>query len=268
VSGTRKRPVDEVPSQGSSSQARAGTTSIVEAQEDYDEDAQAATATIFPYCGITAKGHIRNIRDPVLVWKKLKDVYEHRGFSARFLLWRQLFTVKFNGDMDQYINSITSIRQKLSDASYSIPNEVISSLLLTGLDSTWDNFIAAATQSYRQMGKDEVDPDDLISQLLDENRRKAASTLANTTQPAEDLEGEPAQASAHLAHRRNRDQRQKRPRPECSYCKRTGHTEDECWDKEDDEKEGKPKRRRQHGSANLAIAEPTRYPSPIYGDPC
>jgi len=121
------------------------------------------------------------------------------------------------------------------------------------LGSNWEHFIAATTQSYRQKGKDEVDPDELISQLL------GAPILVNSTQT---VEVEPA--AANLARHSNRDRRQKRPRLECNYCKRTGHTEDDCWDKEDDEKDRKSRKNRQqnHGSANLAITQ-SSYEDPL-----
>ena len=66
-------------------------------QLEWDDEAERATATIFLCLSESAEKHVQDMRDPVAIWKKLKDVFEVRGFSARFILWRNLFSLKPNG---------------------------------------------------------------------------------------------------------------------------------------------------------------------------
>jgi hypothetical protein len=63
------------------------------AQADYDDDAERATATIFLYLSETAERYVRNLRDPVAVWAKLKEVFSTVGFAARYNMWKRLFDV-------------------------------------------------------------------------------------------------------------------------------------------------------------------------------
>ena len=92
------------------------------------------------------------MRNPIAIWKKLKDVLEIRGFSSRYILWRKLFPLKLSTSIERYIDELTSIRSQLMHEAFEVPDEIIVSVLLNGLDvhRGWDGFITATTQSYRQ----------------------------------------------------------------------------------------------------------------------
>ena len=185
----------------------------------WQDDAKKATATIFLYVGERAERYIRDLRDPVEIWKRLKEVYELRGFSARFSLWQKLFTVQ-NADHRQemkatesYIDSCWSICEQLRGSGATVSNEIEASVLLNGLDNAFETFVVTTTQSFQSNGKtDEVNVEDLISQIPDEDRRHTAK---NGQKAASGVYGLIA--------------RKKQPRLECKHCHRTGHTKEMCW---------------------------------------
>ena len=186
----------------------------------WHDDAEKATATIFLYVGERAERHIRDLRDPVEIWKRLKEVYELRGFSARFYLWQKLFTVRIADHRqgtkatESYIDSCRSICEQLRGSGATVSNEIEASALLNGLDDAFETFVVTTTQSFRSNGKtDEVNVEDLISQILDEDRRHTAK---NGQKP-------PASGTYGLIAQK------KRPRLECEHCHRTGHTKEKCW---------------------------------------
>jgi hypothetical protein len=64
------------------------------AQADFEEDAESATATIFLYLSETAERYVRDVRDPVALWAKLKEVFFKVGFAVRYNLWKKLFSIE------------------------------------------------------------------------------------------------------------------------------------------------------------------------------
>ena len=58
--------------------------SSTKAQAKYDDDAERATATIFLYLSETVERYVRDLRDPVIIWAKLKEVFATIGFTARY----------------------------------------------------------------------------------------------------------------------------------------------------------------------------------------
>ena len=183
---------------------------------EWDEEAERATATIFLCLSEAAEKHVQDLRDPVKIWDKLKDVYEARGFSARFLLWRNLFNLKLEDSVENYIDELTSLRQQLKQADFEVPEEIIVSVLLNGLHNVpgWKGFVTATTQSLRNVQQADIKPDDLINQLLDESHRRKANAVA-------ELDYNKA-----LAAKTNP---KKRLRKQCEHCLKSGHLEADCW---------------------------------------
>ena len=184
------------------------------------DDAEKATTTIFLYVGERAERHIRDLCDPVEIWKRLKEVYELRRFSACFYLWQKLFTVRIADHRqgtkatESYIDSCRSICEQLRESGATVSNEIEASALLNGLYDAFETFVVTTTQSFRSNGKtDEVNVEDLISQLIDEDR---CHTAKNRQKP-------PASGTYGLIAQK------KRQRIECEHCHRTGHTKGKCW---------------------------------------
>jgi hypothetical protein len=71
----------------------AGPINNDEEVRKWDEEAEQATATIFLYLDERAECNVNDIRDTVELRGKLQNIYERKGFSARFHLWQKLFTL-------------------------------------------------------------------------------------------------------------------------------------------------------------------------------
>jgi hypothetical protein len=97
----------------------------------WEEDSDKATATIFLYLGDRAECHAHKLRDPVLIWKRLREVYELRGFSARFYLWQKHFTLHhadyhFEGAKatESYVDSYLSLCEQLRSSGAEVSDEI------------------------------------------------------------------------------------------------------------------------------------------------
>jgi hypothetical protein len=192
------------------------------AQTEFDDDAERATATIFLYLDEMAESHISSLRNPVVIWAKLEEIYQSSGFSARFGAWRRLFAVRFDSfaNIEAYINEVRSYCQQLKEAGFEVNEEIQVSVVLNGLGSSWETFMMSVIQTYRQ--KEKVSLESLVSQLMDEERRKS------------DNEGDPV---ALLT--RGRGSGLQRQPLKCWSCGRVGHREENCWDKHPEKRPGK-----------------------------
>ena len=182
------------------------------AQIEWDDEAERATATIFLYLGNMAERYVYALRDPVAIWEKLAEAYSTRGFSARSLIWRRLFSIRLDGHsgMEAYIDDIRDCCLQLKGAGYAVPEEVQASVLLNRLGETYEVFTSSISQYYRRDEK--VNIDELTAQLIDEQRRKVAIEVPN----------------AYLTRNtRGRDSR----KPVCRHCHKPGHKEGNCWTK-------------------------------------
>jgi hypothetical protein len=192
----------------------------------WEEDSDKATATIFLYLGDRAERHVHKLRDPVLIWKRLREVYELRGFSARFYLWQKLFTLRHADYQSEgakatesYVDSCRSLCEQLRSSGAEVSDEIEASALLNGLDKSYESFVVTTTQSFRSNGnggQGEINVEDLISQILDEDRRHIASGSGTHSTDSQALTA--------------RTTTNKRPRYQCDHCYRTGHTKERCWD--------------------------------------
>jgi hypothetical protein len=197
----------------------------------WEEDSDKATATIFLYLGDRAERHVHKLRDPVLIWKRLREVYELRGFSARFYLWQKLFTLRHANyhsegakSTESYVDSCRSLCEQLRSSGAEVSDEIVASALLKGLDKSYKSFVVMTTQSFRSNGnggQGEINVEELISQILDENRRHIAIGNTDASLPATFHDSQ-ALATHTMAN--------KQPRYQCDHCYRTGHTKERCWD--------------------------------------
>lgn len=195
------------------------------------------------------------------IWKKLKDIYERRGFSARFYLWQKLFTLQIadyrknerdDKAMELYIDAFRSHCQQLRSSGAEISNEIEASVLLNGLDNGIESFLIATTQAFRQNDDAEIDVENLIMQLTDETRRRTEMRNGGNM-PASSHHSDALAASGRGRGKRGRDEI-------CNHCKKPGHVQDDCWTKHP---EKKPKR---FGGAGEAAALHAHAVRPVNGD--
>ena len=158
------------------------------------------------------------------LWGKLQTFYERKGFSARFYLWQKLFTLqladyrKHEGNaMELYLDAFHSHVQQLPSSGAPVTNEIEVSALLNFLNDGYNSFIVSTTQSIRQTANDEINVEQLVSQLCDEDR------LCTSGQTTTEI-GDPNTGSALNAHGKRQYQSQsKKPHSTCNHCDRDGH---------------------------------------------
>jgi len=263
VSQRKLRPTLTTAS-GSASSSRtrsntAGPSSNDEAAQKWDEDAERATAEIFLYLDERVERRVLNIRNPVELWGKLQTFYERKGFSSRFYLWQKLFTLKLadyrkrdeGNTIELYLDAFHSHVQQLRSSGAPVSNEIEASALLNGLEDGYESFIVSTTQSICQTADDEIDVEQLVSQLCDEDRRRASGQTSTEI-------GDPNTGSALNVHGKKRYPSQSnKPRPTCNHCDRGGHWQDDCWELHPEMKPDRRSKRPKHGNSLLAhgIAE-------------
>jgi hypothetical protein len=102
------------------------------------------------------------------------------------------------------------IAQELADSDRKIYDDFLIAILIAGLPSTYEAFVAGMINSLRLKDSKDLGPDDLktvMDSLLDEQKR---------------MELEKTTSSAFSACRRT---------VTCSHCKKTGHGVEKCWQK-------------------------------------
>ena len=103
--------------------------------------------TVFLCLSEATEKHVQDLRNPVKISENLEDIYEARGFSARFLLRQNLFNLKLEDTVENYIDELTSLTQQLKQADFEVPEEIIISVLLNRLHNVprWKGFVTVIT---------------------------------------------------------------------------------------------------------------------------
>jgi len=168
--------------------------------EAYEEDAERAMATIFLYLDDNTERYVRDLRDPVLIWKKLNKVCQSNGYAARFNLWKGLFTIGIDKSVSEYMDKIREIELALREAGADPPEELVVSAALFGLGTRFGTLITVITHG------DPPTLDKLSAILLDEEAKANIGSGPH-------LEG------AYLA----------RSSVVCWHCQKPGHKQERCY---------------------------------------
>jgi hypothetical protein len=161
-------------------------------------------------------GHIRTAVTAQEAWTKICSVYEQKGLAAKVFLRRKLLNLKLNGGtrMQDHINTVRNLSEQLSAIGVPISDGDLAITLLCSLPESYD-FVAIALESRPEA---DVTFDVVSTRLLAEELRQDeahSQLLTNTTINAE-IGAFRTTIKSKLT---------------CSYCGRSNHTEDKCWDK-------------------------------------
>jgi hypothetical protein len=168
--------------------------------EAYEEDAERAMATIFLHLDDNTERYVRDLRDPVLIWKKLREVCQSTGYAARYNLWKRLFTLAIDdNEVSGYLDKIREIDLELREAGIVAPEELVVSAALLGLGNRFTTLVTVVTHG------DPPTLDKLTALLLDEQAKSSIEKHQS--------EG------AYLA----------RSGPVCWHCKQPGHKQERCY---------------------------------------
>ena len=153
-------------------------------------------------------------------WEAICDQFEHKGITSRVSLKRQLFNIKWvdTVPMQAHINTIRALALQLETVGSAVSDEDLAVVLLCSLDHRFD---ALVVQMEGRPASD-ITFSFVSGRLLAERNRQVIQGP-----PTPVYTDTSAGASAFLA--RGRPAR----KMFCTYCNRTGHVEEKCWDKED-----------------------------------
>jgi hypothetical protein len=173
------------------------------AQTDFDEESERATATIFLFLSETAERYVRDLRDPVAVWAKLKEVFSKVGFAGRYNLWKRLFNIKAETRSSltvmEYLDRVREIGIALKESGAEVSDELLVTAALQGLGEGFDTLVSVITHGERPTF------DSLTILLQEEASRKKLGFI-----------GGPGHEQAFTA------------RQGCWHCGKIGHKRDEC----------------------------------------
>ena len=165
--------------------------------------------------------HLVDCSTAYSAWKKLESIHESNDSSTKIFLLRKLLTLRLlpGSTMQQYIDDIKSTRHKLLNSGLSLPDEIITSLILIGLPTDYENLVIAL----ETLG-DELSYDYVITRLLHEERRRSEQKSSPSSSTSK-------HDSVLLTKTSS-----KHPIVRCSYCKKRNHTIEKCYKRIAEEK--------------------------------
>jgi hypothetical protein len=203
----------------------------------------------------------RFITNPYLLWQKLKQLYEPKGFSSEFILSKDLINTTLSSqkyNLEEYINTFKRLVNNLEAKSIQLPKKFLVALLLNNLNSReYEYIIAVITQSIRINSEEELDLDSIIGQLLDEYRRLHSIRKGHSTASY----SAPKSNNNNSRAEENKDIEMSMPTRKiqdisCDYCKKKGHTINKCWLKNPKLRpKVEPKKNSQKESSNSTLKE-------------
>jgi hypothetical protein len=100
--------------------------------------------------------HVRTANTAKEAWTNLQKAYEDRGLYRRLSLFKTLVRVRLENfrKMEDYVNEVMSVAQKLSDIDAPVNDEFLGVVLLSGLTSEYDPMVMALENSGQKINSD------------------------------------------------------------------------------------------------------------------
>ncbi len=176
------------------------------ADKSFSKKNRQARATIILTLDDAILEHAKRATTAKELWEPLKELFSLAGFSAHHLLLQGLVktSLESHGSVTEFVEAVKRQGCQLKELDLTVPDWIFVSVLLHGLGDTYEVFVSSTIQSMRQ--KQPPAPNEVISQLLDEERRRTGTETG----------------TALLAKKRDKT-------VQCSYCKGGGHTQNTCW---------------------------------------
>lgn len=169
-------------------------------------------------------GHIRKAKTAREAWLKICSVFEKKGLSSQIFLRRKLINVKLDEtqSMQTHINKVRELADQLDAIGDPVKDKELAIIILCSLTERFDAVII----SLEGRPPNEITFDSVSIRLLAEEERQNESNAAKM--------------STESAFYSGSNDRQKSFK-KCNFCKRSGHLEEFCWDKN-----GRPKEKTYH----------------------
>lgn len=193
------------------------------------------------------------ITSAYILGQTLKNLYMSRGFSSDYILSKELInnTLSNNkNNLEFYVNNFRRILNQLKSKDIVLPDKFIVALLLNNLSKDYDNIVAIITQNIRLEQQSNITIDDIINQLLDENRRLKSNYKSNNNttyvnyrsynknndsdvemaMPTKAKKTKKSKANS-INNTTNSSYNNTKNNKTCNYCKLKGHLESTCYKK-------------------------------------
>ena len=164
----------------------------------------------------------KEIKSPFLLWDNLKSLYQAKGFSSDFLLSKELINttlISCNNNVEAYLQKIKRLLNSLEARDISLPSKFIAALVLNNLNNDFDYLVTIITQDLR-LDKP-INLDLIFSQILDESRRLYSIKSPKNSISNKEITNKDIEMSLNT----------KKSSKYCSYCNRSGHTDNICYKK-------------------------------------
>ena len=244
------------------------TTFTLEEQARLEDSAYKATSLIKLSLEDGPLLQTRFINNPYELWINLKNLYETKGFSSEFILFKELINTTLNtykGNLELYLNNFKKVVNSLRAKSILLPNKFLVALLLNNLNKDYEYIVAIIIQTIRTEDNQDIDLDSIISQLLDKSRRLNSIKSKNYSYIAPNYNNinrkNNSQEDTEMSMQTN-IKNIKLPNSiktiTCKFCNKKGHLEEKCW-KKNPKKGINNSTNKNNTSINTSMKESTPY---------
>ena len=167
----------------------------------WEKRTQKALAIISLSLTPTEQQHIIDCTSPKAAWDIFDKLYEGKGRNCKFMLLQELFRLKMDGKMLEYLRSVKEKVSELAAIGTAIDDDIKLSIILNGLPEKYRYLVVALEQQTK------VDFDELSVRLMEEAVHHGQSGSENLAYKAIQ------KGSIKL---------------KCFYCGEFGHVRNEC----------------------------------------
>ena len=248
---------------GTVGKPKPGQASYEEGLERWEQIQEMMDGIIRLSVEVGPLSHITAFEDATSMLKKLEEKYKVKGYTARDIVWRKLTRSNLSEfhSVAQYGETIKKAKTQLEEMGHQAGDWMITTSFLHGLGEKYEDFVAMIL-SVR--GKDEhghplePDPDSVMEQLMDKERRQKENGQIDSSTKALRAGGKRNDHSAG-----NWRSSPKAPRRErCSFCHSPRHRDEKCWFKHLDQAD------EDFCSLFAAEASFATYCTPVFADDC
>ncbi|RKF59649.1 Retrovirus-related Pol polyprotein from transposon TNT 1-94 [Golovinomyces cichoracearum] len=203
-----------------------GYKSVIATDEVNDDVNDRALAAIHLFLDDGPLLQIQNEERAHAAWNSLKSLYSPSGFSADFLVLRELFKCKLKkfDSMEEFLNTIKRLRDDLKTKGLDFPHKYYYFWVLNNLTPEYEMLVLSISQGMR--GKtDEYDLDSLFANLIDESKRLGSLVESCDSALLTSLRGKFIRDPKPRGSNRYKVSKQKF----CRHCKTNTHETSECF---------------------------------------
>ena len=166
------------------------------------------------------------IEDPKDIWLYLKSKYEPSGLAHQFSMYQDWQAIHYYGkDLEGFIHKYTQACSRPKESKVNVSDTIKLYQFITIISPWFENFTAGIRDKLRGLKEDKELPslDDIISNLLDENKAQTYNQVVNYTRNDQKISSAPTKGKEKISENSSGNQR-----PSCGHCG-SAHLEKKCW---------------------------------------